>query len=146
MAKDIYEALLEIQKEGVAGVTFDSSNPHFKNRYISLGKLVEVLRPIFNGKGILATQVPVTIAGEPGLQTVFYHPESDTSFEGVVPLVLEKSNSQGLGSAITYTRRYALLSMLGLVADEDDDGEAASKGGEPEREVANKGSGKKPLF
>lgn len=146
MAKNVYEALLEIQKEGIEGIAFDSTNPHFKNRYISLGKLVETITPILNAKGVLLSQIPASIGTEPALLTALYHPESDTSIEGACPLVLEKNNSQGLGSAITYTRRYALLSMLGLVADEDDDGAAASSGGEPTREVANAGSDKKPLF
>ena len=146
MAKDVYEALLEIQKEGVEGITFDSTNPHFKNRYISLGKVVETLKPILNEKGLLLSQIPVSLVGTPALQTVLYHPESDTSIEGVVPLVLDKATSQALGSAITYTRRYALLSMLSLVADEDDDGAAASTTGEVVREVVNEGSASKPLF
>jgi hypothetical protein len=43
-----------------------------------------------------------------------------------MPLLLDKRNSQGLGSAITYARRYALTAVLNLVADEDDDGNQAS--------------------
>ena len=38
-----------------------------------------------------------------------------------------KEDAQAQGSAITYARRYALMSMLGLVADTDDDGEAADR-------------------
>jgi hypothetical protein len=43
-----------------------------------------------------------------------------------MPLMLDRDNSQGFGSALTYARRYALTAVLGLVADDDDDGAAAS--------------------
>lgn len=50
---------------------------------------------------------------------------------------MEKSTPQGMGSAYTYGRRYGLAALLGIVADEDDDGNAASapaKAPEPRRE------------
>ncbi|GEB80381.1 hypothetical protein DDE01_17960 [Desulfovibrio desulfuricans] len=40
---------------------------------------------------------------------------------------LPKSDPQGYGSAMTYARRYALSAMLGMVTEDDDDGEAASR-------------------
>jgi hypothetical protein len=46
--------------------------------------------------------------------------------DGGVPLILSKDDMQGLGSALTYSRRYGLMSMVG-VAPEDDDGNAASQ-------------------
>jgi hypothetical protein len=153
VAKDVYEALLEIQTEGIEGVTKDAKNPHFKNTYITLGKLLEVVCPVLTSKGVLLTQTPTTVGGDggPGLWTSLTHLESGTSVDGKVPLMLEKNNPQGLGSAITYLRRYALMSMLNLVADEDDDGVAASPITPiipPSREVVNAESeaGSKPLF
>jgi hypothetical protein len=47
------------------------------------------------------------------------------SVEDVMPLMLVKEDPQAQGSAITYARRYSLLTLLSLTADEDDDGEAA---------------------
>jgi hypothetical protein len=47
-------------------------------------------------------------------------------FSSKVYLALDKQNMQGLGSAITYGRRYGLLGMACL-APEDDDGNDASK-------------------
>lgn len=140
----VYEALLEIQNEGIEGITKDAKNPHFKNTYITLGKLLDVVKPVLTEKGILLTQTPTNLGpqGEPGLWTSLTHLASGTSIDGKVPLMLERSNPQGLGSAITYARRYALMSMLNLVADEDDDGQAAS----PVREVVNEGGTSKPLF
>jgi hypothetical protein len=43
-------------------------------------------------------------------------------------LLLAKNDPQGQGSAITYARRYSLCSVLNLVADDDDDGQAAAQG------------------
>lgn len=43
-----------------------------------------------------------------------------------MPLWIGKADMQGLGSAITYGRRYSLMAMVGL-APEDDDGEQAVK-------------------
>lgn len=139
------EKLLEIQKAGIEGVVFDSSNPHFKNRYISLGSLLDKVLPVLNDKGIVVTQIPTATGPTPSLSTVFVDTESGERLEGTVPLVLQKDDPQGVGSAITYMRRYALLSMLGLVADEDDDGEAART--EPViREVVNTPGDKKSPF
>ena len=146
MAKDVYEALFEIQKEGIEGVTKDAKNPHFKNTYISLGKLLEVVRPILTAKGLLLVQTPTSVGPVPALDTTLAHIESGSAISDSVPLMLEKDNPQGLGSAITYSRRYSLMSMLGLVADEDDDGEKASP---RKREVVNydaSAAPDKPLF
>lgn len=136
---DIYEALLEIQTEGIEGVTKDAKNPHFKNTYITLGTLLDKVLPVLTAKGLVLTQTPCFVENvgpvSPALRTELTHVKSGTSVFGTVPLMLERDNPQGLGSAITYARRYALMSMLSLVADEDDDGQKAS----PVREVVNVG-------
>ena len=43
-----------------------------------------------------------------------------------MPLIVGKNDMQGYGSAVTYARRYGLMSMAGI-APEDDDGNAAAK-------------------
>lgn len=134
----IAQKLYEIQREGVGGLTKDSTNPHFKNTYISLGKLLDVVTPILNEKGVLLLQSPTELDGAPALTTAFVDTTDGDSVESTVPLMLEKDNPQGLGSAITYARRYCIMSMLGLVADEDDDGEKASPR-KAKREVVNSG-------
>ena len=131
--KGLLGKLHEIQTEGIEGVTKDARNPHFKNSYITLSRLLEKVTPVLNAKGLLLIQTPTSIMGEPGLRTAIVDVDTGETAEGEVPLMLEKSNPQGLGSAITYARRYALMSMLALVADDDDDGQAAS----PVREVVN---------
>lgn len=86
--------------------------------------------PLLNDNGLVLTQFPTfieNIVGDPtpALLTRITHVASGDSIEATAPLMLDKQTAQGLGSAITYMRRYALLSILGLVADVDDDGNQA---------------------
>jgi hypothetical protein len=59
-----------------------------------------------------------------GVTTVLMH-ESGATVTGTLHLRPSKSDPQGVGSAVTYARRYALLAMTGA-APEDDDGNSAS--------------------
>lgn len=119
------EKLLKIQKQSVSLVK-DAQNPHFKNKYVTLDKLLDTMLPLLNDEGILLIQMPGSIDGQPALSTMLVDVESGEDFSGVMPLILPKQDPQGVGSAITYARRYMLMSALGLVADEDDDGNAGS--------------------
>lgn len=129
--KSLAQALLEVQKSAQA-IQRDSINPHFGNRYISLDTLMPQILPKLNEQGVLLTQFPDNLPGVdgavPALTTVLTLAATGEAIERTTPLILDKDNSQGLGSALTYTRRYALLSILGLVADKDDDGEKATTG------------------
>jgi hypothetical protein len=134
---NIGEALLAFQKEAPA-IQKNAINPHFKNSYISLERLTETVMPILHKHGLVVTQWPTHIATasgevEPALRTSLIHAPSDQMQQDTMPLVLDKENPQGQGSAITYARRYALMSILGLVADEDDDGSAGSAKTRPKR-------------
>jgi hypothetical protein len=70
--------------------------------------------------GVVIVQAPE----DDGLSTVLWDTEDDTSIESTVPYI-NPTDMQKLGGAITYARRYALVSMLAL-EDEDDDGNTAS--------------------
>jgi hypothetical protein len=122
-------ALLAAQKE-MPSLQRDSINPHFKNKYVSLDSLMWKILPVLNEQGLVLLQHPTTLEGRPALRTRLLH-ESGESEEDTMLLVLDKDNPQGQGSAITYARRYAVMAMLGLVADQDDDGAAASKLSKP---------------
>jgi hypothetical protein len=104
----------------------DATNPHFKNKFASLGSILHAILPVLNKNGIALMQHPTIVDGKPALRTVLLH-ESGESSEDTMLLILDKENSQGQGSALTYARRYAVMSALGLVAEEDDDGQAASR-------------------
>lgn len=123
-------ALLAVQKEAPK-LQKDKINPHFKSTYLSLETLHEAIMPLLNKHGLIWTTGPsYVIAGDTAVPTLAYkmiHAASGEVVDGAMPLSAAKSDPQGQGSAITYARRYALMAVLGLVADEDDDGNAGSR-------------------
>lgn len=123
--KILATALSEFQKD-VPPVLKDATNPHFQSKFASLASIVHAATPALAVQGLSVVQLPSGDTENPTLVTLLLH-VSGQYIESEAPLFLDKSNSQGLGSAVTYMRRYAYCAALGIVADEDDDGEAASK-------------------
>jgi ERF superfamily len=104
--------------------TVRSEKGSYQYSYSSLDTIVETVGPILNRHGLIWISLPGSHlqTGMPELAYQLIH-ESGESIEGRMPLMLGgKQDSQALGSAITYARRYALTAVLNLVADEDDDG------------------------
>ena len=120
------EALFNIQNADVL-LLKDAKNPHFKNTYATLGAVLDALKPHLEKEGLLVTQIPAEVDSKPGLKTTVTHVESGEALGATAPLVLDRDNMQGYGSALTYMKRYALVSIFTLDADEDDDGNAAAK-------------------
>lgn len=116
----ITEKLLEIQGLDLT-LTKDAENPHFKSGYATLGAVLDLLRPELQSRGLLLLQM---VEGSQ-LKTIVEDVESKESIVSSMDIVLDKATSQGLGSGITYARRYSLTTMFNLDA-EDDDGNAAS--------------------
>lgn len=117
----IYSALSKFH-EAVGKISKDSVNPHFKSRYSDIDTVLETIREPLKKAGLCFTQLPQ----QGGMKTIISTLDGESQIESFVEYVLDKNNMQGLGSAITYSRRYALVSMLGLEA-EDDDGNTASQ-------------------
>lgn len=125
-AGGLWRALLAVQAEAPT-LQKSAINPHFSSSYVPLDKLHEVVIPIINRNGLVWVTCPaVAEDSSPALQYRLVHVDSGESIDGLMPLVLDKATPQGQGSAITYSRRYALMAVLGLVSDSDDDGNAAS--------------------
>ena len=101
-----------------------ATNPAFKSKYADLSEVVEAVVPALNKAGIGVMQFPSYDGELVGLTTVLMH-ESGATVTGTLHLRPSKSDPQGVGSAVTYARRYSLLAMTGA-APEDDDGAAAS--------------------
>ena len=102
----------------------DSENPHFKSKYASLGSIILAVKKGLTTNGLAISQMLVENEKGMALETTLFH-SSGQWLSGAVPVMLDKQNMQGLGSAITYAKRYAIAAILGVVADQDDDGEAA---------------------
>lgn len=103
-----------------------SNNPHFRSKYADLGNVMDACMPALNANGIAVVQIVGRDENGMFLTTILRHADSGEFLEdGGMPLIVNKNDMQGLGSAITYARRYGLMAMVGI-APEDDDGNAAS--------------------
>lgn len=122
-------ALVAAQAE-MPALQRDKINPAFKSQYLSLEGLLEGVLPILNKHGLAVAQFPTFVRTEaelvPALRTVLIHGESGETLEDTMLLMLAKRDPQGQGSGITYAKRYALCALLGISADADDDGNAAT--------------------
>lgn len=117
-------ALVKAQS-GMKPVVFDSTNPHFKNKYASLPAVIGAILPALNANGISVTQTTELRQGAFVLVTTLRHTSGQwVAGEYLLPQV---SRPQEMGSAITYAKRYALSAMVCIAADEDDDAEGARK-------------------
>jgi len=119
----VYTKLLEVQKE-VSGIGKDSKNPFYKSSYFDINKLLRVVKPALNKHDLLLMQPLSNVGGLQALTTIILDTESGEMIENTIPLTIN-DDPQKMGSAITYYRRYALQSLLGLEA-KDDDGNDAS--------------------
>ena len=124
MTDTAIKALLKAQ-HAMESVKKDSLNPHFKNRYASLEAVIDATSKVFQENGFVVMQPCGRDELGMYVETKILH-TSGEAFSSRVYLVLSKQDMQGLGSAITYARRYGLLGMACL-APEDDDGNMAAK-------------------
>lgn len=118
------KALAAVQGE-VQDAKKDSVNPHFKNRYASLGSVRAAVTATLakNGIAVVQTFEPHGPDGVCVVTTLLH--ESGQWMRSRLYLPVSKKDAQGFGSAISYARRYALAAIVGIAADDDDDGEAA---------------------
>jgi hypothetical protein len=109
-------------------IQLDSVNPHFRSRYSSLAALQGAVKPALQRHGLLLHYDSRYADGVLHVSAILQHVPTGESISATAPVPLAKNDPQGAGSAITYGRRYALGMLLGLVAEEDDDGERATHG------------------
>jgi hypothetical protein len=106
------------------GVAKDSKNPAFKSSYASLESVIDTARPALQAANLAFTQAPgALVDGAIEITTMLMH-TSGQWLRSTLHVPLSKRDPQGVGSAITYGCRYALMATLGL-PPVDDDGEAA---------------------
>ena len=93
--------------------------------YAPLDAILHLVRPVLTSNQLALSQLLAQVDGKPALRTVLMH-SSGELLEDVCPLPMNGSLSpQEFGSLITYVRRYAVVSILGIATEEDDDGDAA---------------------
>lgn len=113
-----------VAQKAMEAVKKAATNPAFKSKYADLSEVVEAVVPALNEAGIGVIQNAAFDGSDVSVATTLLH-ESGSSVTSVLRLRPSKMDPQGVGSAITYGRRYSLLAMTGA-APEDDDGNASS--------------------
>jgi hypothetical protein len=123
------DALSKAQAE-MPVVKMNSQNPFLKNKYADLGAVIEASRPVLSKFNLSISQFPASDGDKIGVTSLLSHASGEW-LEGTI--YINSTDAKGLsvaqsaGVVISYLRRYAWASILGLYADEDNDGHEAVK-------------------
>jgi hypothetical protein len=122
--KELAAALVGAQAE-MQTVVKDAKNPFFKSNYATLEAVTDTIRPVYGKHGLAIVQFPISgDNGAYGLETRIVHKSGEwmsaTAFMRPV-----KDDPQGVGSLLTYLRRYSAQAVA-FLSSVDDDGNAAS--------------------
>lgn len=116
----------------------DANNPFFKSTYVPLENVVEAIDDVAPKFGLTYSQYPVTTDdGKVGISTVLLHESGEFIEYPPATTKPDKNTPQGVGSALTYMRRYSLSAVFGITSDQDDDGNEAS-GNTKAKQTSNK--------
>lgn len=123
---ELAAALAKAQGE-IKSAAKDSTNPHFKSKYADLASIWDACRSALSKNGLAVAQITATTdTGKVRVTTTLMH-ASGQWIEGELDVKPMQDTPQGIGSTVTYCRRYALAAMVGVAPDDDDDGYAASE-------------------
>lgn len=119
----------------------DSSNPFFNSKYADLASVWSVIREPLAANGLSVVQRLGSAREGVVITTQLMHASGEWVRDRLfVPVVQTESRDgkkqawiQAFGSAVTYARRYALSAIVGVAADEDDDGNAAAQYSAPKQ-------------
>lgn len=123
--KEIATALAKSQAQ-IENASKAATNPHFRSKYADLAEILNTVRPVLSSHGISIIQMPSYEGGIVSVETVLAH-DSGEWISSVISAPVTKQDAQGVGSAVTYCRRYSLAAMCGI-AQEDDDANAVVGG------------------
>src|SRR5215470_2839572 len=121
---ELAAALAKAQQE-IGPAYKEASNPFFKSKYADLSSVWNACKQPLSKNGLAIMQTVEYQAEKMMLVTTLAH-SSGQWIKSHMPIISTKQDAQGIGSAITYMRRYSLAAMVG-VTTEDDDGNAASE-------------------
>jgi hypothetical protein len=135
---DLAKALTLVQAS-LTPAKRDSTNPYYESTYADLFSVWESCRELLAKNGLSVLQGnSVGAESTVIVETILVH-ESGQWIQSELCLPLSKNDPQGVGSAITYGRRYGLAAIVGIVADADDDGNEASAKNGNIRPIASNG-------
>lgn len=112
----------------------DSKNPHFGSSYADLASVWDACRAALSSNGLAVVQT--VSAGDHGasvtVHTLLLHSSGQFIREALTLPVAQKT-PQGVGSAITYGRRYSLAALVGIAQEEDDGNAGSGQQGKPQQ-------------
>tara|TARA_R110000796_G_scaffold21344_1_gene62860 strand:+ start:2126 stop:2692 length:567 start_codon:yes stop_codon:yes gene_type:complete len=140
MTLSLHKKLFSLQQE-VGKISKDATNPFFKSKYVDINSLISQLIPLLQKNRLLLMQ-PVQ---EGFVTSNIICIDSDENVESNMRLP-ELDDPQKVGSCITYYRRYTLLALLGLPAEDDDGNVASNKKPKEKVSYSNPVVTKKPFL
>jgi len=120
----------------IEAATKSANNPHFRSKYADIGAVIDAIKPALVNHGLFFTQHPQPSEGGVTVETVLHHAGGESVSLGSLFVPANKNDAQAFGSALTYCRRYALVTAFG-VPTEDDDGNAAARRGQSEERTVS---------
>ena len=105
-------------------------NPHFRSKYFGLGDLLSQVKPTLSAYGLVILQTPTSSEERICVKTEILHGKSGQRFDfGELGIKAAGLNLQALGSALSFLKRYAIATIVGVASDDEteDDGNAASR-------------------
>ena len=122
--KEVSGALVEALSE-LQNPTFDSVNPHFNSKFLSLAGMLNAVKPVLSKYGLVMLQPASTMNGMVQVQTVFLHVSGQQiAFPALGLPISDKTSAQACGAMVTYLRRFSACSALGVAGESDDDANA----------------------
>jgi hypothetical protein len=115
---------LAVAQGEITGALKDSENPFFKSKYADLASVWDACRGPLSKNGLAVVQTTISHPDGICVLTTLVH-KSGQWIRGELVVKPKDASPQGIGSCLTYMRRYALAAIVG-VAQVDDDGNAAS--------------------
>jgi hypothetical protein len=147
---ELAKALIKVQKD-MPPVEKNATNPFLKNKYADLGSTIRTSTPVLTKHGLSLSQFPTSEDDRVGLTSILMHISGEW-IEDTIYLPPERDDNKAVnatqtaGKQITYLRRYAWSSILGMNTDDDNDGNGhQSKTTRKSTSKAKSGNGKMSL-
>jgi hypothetical protein len=122
---NLVKALSTLQGE-LKDADKNALNPHFKSKYADLSEVLGNLRPLLAKNQLALSQFPSFENGIVSVTSLLAHASGEW-IESTASAPATKQDVQGVGSAITYLKRYSAAAIVGMAsADQDDDGNSVS--------------------
>ena len=127
----LVEALAKAQAK-FSALKKDTENPYYHSKYADLSQVIAATQSALSAEGLVVVQTPISNERTAGVRTILAHSSGEwIASECLLPAVMtgkdgrERFDSQSVGSAITYARRYSYQAVIGVAAETDDDGNLA---------------------